>query len=159
MVVFTLGVLWTVAQLTPNPTADPAIATANAGWFPLFLGFFLCIFAATGIGNGSVYKMIPALWKAKAERETVPGTPERAAALATATRQSSSALGVIGAVGGLGGFLVPLAFAAPWVADPLSATRAAFTAFSVYYVGCAVLTWALYLRRPVRAHGLATAKI
>ena len=26
-------------------------------------------------------------------------------------------------------------------------------------VGCAVLTWALYLRRPVRAHGLAAAEI
>ena len=54
--------------------------------------------------------MIPALWKAKAERATTPGTPERAAALTTATRQSSSALGVIGAVGAMGGFLVPLAF-------------------------------------------------
>ena len=54
---------------------------------------------------------------------------------------------------------VPLAFAAPWVGDPLAATRAAFTAFAGYYVGCAVLTWALYLRRPVRAHGLATAEI
>ena len=159
MAVFTLGVLWTVNRLTPNPAADPAVATANAGWFPLFLGFFLCIFAATGIGNGSVYKMIPALWKARAERDTVPGSAERAAALATATRQASSALGVIGAVGALGGFLVPLAFAAPWVGDPLAATRAAFTAFAGYYVGCAVLTWALYLRRPVRAHGLATAEI
>ena len=159
MAVFTLGVLWTVNRLTPNPAADPAVATANAGWFPLFLGFFLCIFAATGIGNGSVYKMIPALWKARAERDTVPGTAERAAALTTATRQASSALGVIGAVGALGGFLVPLAFAAPWVGDPLAATRAAFTAFAGYYVGCAVLTWALYLRRPVRAHGLATAEI
>jgi NNP family nitrate/nitrite transporter-like MFS transporter len=159
MVVFTLGVLWAVNQLTPNPGADPAVASANAAWFPLFLGFFLCIFAATGVGNGSVYKMIPALWKASAERETAPGTPERGAALTSATRQSSSALGVIGAVGAVGGFLVPLAFAAPWVGDPLTATRAAFTVFTAYYVGCAVLTWALYLRRPVRAHGLAAAEI
>ena len=159
MVVFTLGVLWTVNQLTPNPGADPAVATANAAWFPLFLGFFLCIFAATGIGNGSVYKMIPALWKAKAERTTTPGTSERAAALTTATRQSSSALGVIGAVGAMGGFLVPLAFSAPWVADPLSSTKGAFTVFTGYYLLCAVMTWALYLRRPVRAHGLAAAEI
>ena len=159
MTLFTLGVLWTVGRLTPNPMAVPAIATQNAGWFPLFLGFFLCIFAATGIGNGSVYKMIPALWKAEAERSTAPGTPERAAALATATRQSSSALGVIGAVGALGGFLVPLAFSAPWVADPLSATRGAFAVFTGYYLLCAVMTWALYLRRPVRTHGLAAAEI
>ena len=159
MTLFTLGVLWTVGRLTPNPGADPAIATQNAGWFPLFLGFFLCIFAATGVGNGSVYKMIPALWKAKPERDTAPGTSQRAAALTTATRHSSSALWVIGAVGAIGGFLVPLAFAAPWVADPLTATRAAFTVFTGYYVLCAVMTWALYLRHPVRAHGLAAAEI
>ena len=130
MTVFTVGVLWTVGQLTTNPTADPAIATQNADWFPLFLGFFLCIFAATGIGNGSVYKMIPSLWKAKAERATSPGTPERAAALTSATRQASAALGVIGAVGAMGGFLVPLAFSAPWVADPLSSTKGAFAVFA-----------------------------
>ena len=66
---------------------------------------------------------------------------------------------MIGAAGAVGGFLVPLAFAAPWVADPLAATRAAFAVFTAYYLGCAVLTWALYLRRPVRAHGLAAAEI
>lgn len=159
MTAFTLGVLWTVGRLTPNPAADPAVATANAAWFPLFLGFFLCIFAATGIGNGSVYKMIPSLWRARAERDTVPGTPERAHALTTATRQSSSALGVIGAVGAVGGFLVPLAFSAPWVDDPLAATRGAFTVFTAYYVCCALLTWVLYLRRPALAHGLAAAEI
>ncbi len=159
MTVFTVGVLWTVGQLTTNPTADPAIATQNADWFPLFLGFFLCIFAATGIGNGSVYKMIPSLWKAKAERATSPGTPERAAALTSATRQASAALGVIGAVGAMGGFLVPLAFSAPWVADPLSSTKGAFAVFAGWYVMCGIMTWALYLRRPVRAHGLAVAEI
>jgi NNP family nitrate/nitrite transporter-like MFS transporter len=37
MVGFTLCVLWTLMQLTPNPTADPAIASANQSWFPWFL--------------------------------------------------------------------------------------------------------------------------
>ena len=53
-------------------------------WFPLFLGFFLCIFAATGIGNGSVYKMIPALWRPRRSAPPRPGTPERTAALTSA---------------------------------------------------------------------------
>lgn len=60
MVVCTLGIVWTLSQLTPNPTADPAIAADNQSWFPLFLGFFILVFASTGIGNGSTYKMIPA---------------------------------------------------------------------------------------------------
>ncbi|MGN0063911.1 MAG: MFS transporter [Nocardioides sp.] len=159
MVACTLGVLWVLTQLTPNPTADPVVASANAEWFGLFLGFFLCIFAATGIGNGSTYKMIPSIWRVRAERATTPGTRERAEALAAATRQSSAALGIIGAVGAMGGFLVPLAFSAPWVADPLSATRGAFAIFTAYYLLCAAVTWGVFLRRVQHVRGLARAGI
>jgi MFS transporter, NNP family, nitrate/nitrite transporter len=161
MVVSTLAVLWTLVQLTPNPTADPGIAVANQSWFPWFLGFFLCVFAATGIGNGSTYKMIPAIWRTEAERATVPGTPERTAALLRGTKQASAAIGVIGAVGAIGGFLIPMAFSAPWVADPMSATKGAFVVFTAFYVVCAAVTWAVYLRRPaeVRATSLAGAGI
>ena len=161
MVVFTLAVLWTLMQLTPNPTADPAIASANQSWFPWFLGFFLCVFAATGIGNGSTYKMIPAIWRTEAERATAAGTPERTAALLAGTKQASAAIGVIGAVGAIGGFLIPMAFSAPWVADPMSATKGAFLVFTVFYVVCGAVTWAVYLRRPaeVRSQSLAGAGI
>lgn len=161
MVVFTLAVLWTLMQLTPNPTADPAIASANQSWFPWFLGFFLCVFAATGVGNGSTYKMIPAIWRTEAERATAPGTPERSAALLAGTKQASAAIGVIGAVGAIGGFLIPMAFSAPWVADPMSATKGAFLVFTGFYVVCGVVTWMVYLRQPaeVRAQSLAGAGI
>jgi len=159
MIGFTVAVLLTILQLVPNPAADPAVAQANQQWFPWFLGFFLCIFAATGIGNGSTYKMIPAIWRAEAERATTPHTPERAAALRAATQQASAALGVIGAVGAVGGFLIPLAFAAPWVSDPLTSTTAAFGAFAAFYVVCAGVTWVGYLRAPRRATSLAGATI
>ncbi len=162
MIGFTLAVLWTLTQLTPNPTADPAIAFDNQAWFPWFLGFFLCVFAATGIGNGSTYKMIPAIWRSDVERSTAPGTPERTAAVSVATKQSSAALGVIGAVGAMGGFLIPLAFASPWVDDPLSATKGAFSLFAAYYVLCAGVTWFCYLRRSLmvaRVPSLAAANV
>jgi MFS transporter, NNP family, nitrate/nitrite transporter len=159
MIVFTLAVLWTLTQLTPNPTADVAIAADNKSWFPWFLGFFLCIFAATGIGNGSTYKMIPAIFRTEAERATTPNTAERRVALDAATKQSSAAIGVIGAVGALGGFLIPLAFSSPWVDDPLSATKGAFVVFTCFYVVCAVVTYAVYLRRTVSATSLARAGI
>ena len=159
MIVFTLAVLWTLTQLTPNPTADVAIAAANESWFPWFLGFFLCIFAATGIGNGSTYKMIPAIFRTEAERATTPNTDTRRDALDAATKQSSAAIGVIGAVGALGGFLIPLAFSSPWVDDPLSATKGAFVAFTCFYVVCAAVTYAVYLRRTVSATSLARAGI
>lgn len=147
MIVFTLAVLWTLTQLTPNPTADPAIALDNKSWFPYFLGFFLCVFAATGIGNGSAYKMIPAIWRAEVERTTEEGTPSRTRANVESTKQASATLGVVGAAGALGGFLIPLGFAAPWVDNPLSATKGAFMVFTLYYVACAVVCWTVYLRR------------
>jgi NNP family nitrate/nitrite transporter-like MFS transporter len=147
MIVFTLCVLWTLTQLTPNPTADPAIALDNKAWFPYFLGFFLLVFASTGIGNGSTYKMIPAIWRSDAERTTQAGTPERTSALALATKQASAAIGVIGAVGAMGGFLIPIAFSSPWVDNPLSATQGAFVVFTSFYVVCALVTWFVFLRR------------
>lgn len=159
MIVSTLAVLWTLTQLTPNPAQDPAIATDNRSWFPWFLGFFLCVFAATGIGNGSTYKMIPAIWRTEAERTTTPGTPQRAAALDTATKQASAAIGVIGAVGAIGGFLVPLAFSSPWVEDPMSATKGAFVVFTAFYVVCAAVVQAVFLRRRAGAGSLARAGI
>jgi NNP family nitrate/nitrite transporter-like MFS transporter len=157
MTACTLGVLWTLTRLTPNPTQDPGIAADNHAWFPWFLGFFLLVFAATGVGNGSTYKMIPAIWRAGAERTTAAGTPERSAALLVATRQASAAIGVIGAVGAVGGFLIPLVFSAPWVEDPLAATSGAFLAFTCFYVVCGLVTWAVYLRSPARARATSLA--
>jgi NNP family nitrate/nitrite transporter-like MFS transporter len=159
MTVFTLAVLWTLTRLTPNPTADPAIATDNQSWFPWFLAFFLCVFAATGIGNGSTYKMIPAIWRTEAESTTQVGTPERSAAVLTATKQASAAIGVIGAVGAIGGFLIPIAFSSPWVDDPMSATKGAFVVFTCFYVLCALVTFVVYLRRPSRARATSLAGV
>lgn len=148
MVIFTLAILWTLTRLQANPTADPAIALDNKAWFPAFLAFFLCLFACTGIGNGSTYKMIPAIF---ARRARVTGLSPLAA-----TRRASAAIGVIGAVGAIGGFLIPLAFSAPWVSDPLSSTRGAFVVFTAYYLVCAAVTFGVYLRRRGAAGALAT---
>ncbi|GAB2887893.1 MFS transporter [Nocardioides pacificus] len=162
MILGTLAVLWTLTQLTPNPGQDPGIAEANQSWFPWFLAFFLVVFAATGIGNGSTYKMIPAIWRHEAERATTPNTPERTAALGAATKQASAAIGVIGAVGAIGGFLIPLAFSAPWVEDPMSATKGAFVVFTLFYGVCGAVCWFCYLRTSVltaRLPSLAHARV
>ena len=43
----------------------------------------------------------------------------------------------------------------------MSATKGAFLVFTVFYVVCGAVTWAVYLRRPaeVRSHSLAGAGI
>jgi MFS transporter, NNP family, nitrate/nitrite transporter len=160
LVVFTLGVLWTLMQLTPNPDATPAIAFENQSWFPVFLGFFMLVFASTGIGNGSTYKMIPSIFRREAEMATTPGTAERDAALVGATKKSSAAVGIIGAVGAVGGFLIPIAFNSPWVDNPLDATKSAFIAFTVFYAICALVTFVVYLRpQGARVGELADVRI
>ena len=147
-----------ISHLTPiAKAADPAAAAAdNEAWFPVFLGFFTLVFAATGVGNGSSFRMIPTIWRFEAtEGLMVGGAPEPTSpawreAVLRATKESSAAVGIIGAVGAVGGFPIPMMFGAPWIEDPLSSVRHAFALFIGYYVVCAVVTWAVYLRRGSR---------
>jgi NNP family nitrate/nitrite transporter-like MFS transporter len=162
MIAGTLGVLGTLAQLTPNPTQNAAIALDNQSLFPWFLLAFLFVFAASGIGNGSTYRMIPLIWQAEAARSHPVGTPEHDAALARATKESSAVIGIAGAVGALGGFLIPMTFGAPWVADPAAAMQGAFWVFAAFYGACVAVTWFVFLRRSflvARLPSLATARI
>ena len=103
--------------------------------------------------------MIPAIWRNEVEVTTTAGTPERDSALKVATKEASAALGVVGSAGALGGFLIPLAFAAPWVDNPLSATKGAFVAFTLYYVVCAVVCFAVYIKKSERASSVSAARI
>ena len=82
-----------------TPQAVPEVVEAvnyNSGIFPLFLGMFLFVFAATGVANGSTYRMIPHIFKAQADAATPEGTVERYAAEAKAVKEGSAALGIIG---------------------------------------------------------------
>ncbi|WP_460846622.1 MFS transporter [Nocardioides ultimimeridianus] len=168
MIVGTLGILVTLGHLEgfpPPPTpealakikADPKSFTfpdpvvhaihANHAVFPVFLVIFLFVFACTGIGNGATYKMIPAIFRKDAVGATGEGTPERELALLDSTKKASAAAGIIGAIGALGGFLIPITFSNPWITDPLGATKTAFWIFTAFYVACAAVTFTVYVRR------------
>ncbi|WP_234411024.1 MFS transporter [Nocardioides terrigena] len=174
MIVGTLAVIVTLRQLTPVPPsevpADPstfvhseatrAAVEANSAIFPWFLAAFLFVFAATGIGNGSTYRMIPLILQRQAEHTTTPAT--RRADMARATKESSAVIGIAGAVGAIGGFLIPLTFGSPWVTDPVEAVKMAFGVFTGFYVACLATTWFFYTRRVTvagRAPEFATADV
>jgi NNP family nitrate/nitrite transporter-like MFS transporter len=183
MIVGTLAVLYTLTLLEPVPTAPPEKLAAwaedpstfpgfspeivsavnhNSDIFPFFLAAFLFVFAATGIGNGSTYRMIPLIQQDRAKKETTAGTPERAAALLKATKESSAVIGIAGAIGALGGFLIPITFGSPWVDDPVEACKTAFVIFTVFYGVCLATTWFFYTRKVFlvsRAPSLAHADI
>ncbi|HLV71604.1 NNP family nitrate/nitrite transporter-like MFS transporter [Actinomadura hallensis] len=116
------------------------LAASQRGSLPLFLAGFVLLFGLSGAGNGSTYKMIPAIFRAKA--------PEH-----EARRLSGALLGVAGAVGAFGGVLVNVAFRQSFLAHGTG--DAAYLAFIAFYAACCALTWLVYLRpRPGRPAGV-----
>jgi NNP family nitrate/nitrite transporter-like MFS transporter len=110
----------------------------------LFITGFIALFALSGLGNGSTYKMIPAIFGAKAAIAVGNGAgPE--AAYRDALRRSRGLIGVAGAVGAAGGVAVNLAFRQAFLTAKTG--DAAYIAFASFYALCALVTWAVYLRR------------
>ncbi|SHK91072.1 MFS transporter, NNP family, nitrate/nitrite transporter [Pseudonocardia thermophila] len=118
----------------------------------LFTVGFVGLFFFAGVGNGSTYKMIPAIYQRKAQLAMADGMPA-ARALADARRISGAAIGLISAVGALGGLLINLAFRESF--GSTGSGTPAFWAFLVFYVVSVVVTYAVYTRTS-RASELVT---
>jgi NNP family nitrate/nitrite transporter-like MFS transporter len=112
--------------------ASVVLAASLAKSLPLFLIGFILLFVFSGIGNGSTYKMIPAIFRAKS-----PTMEE-------ARRLSGALIGIAGAVGAFGGVLVNLAFRQSFLETKTG--NAAYIAFIAFYAACFVVTWVMYLR-------------
>jgi MFS transporter, NNP family, nitrate/nitrite transporter len=129
------------------------LAASARNSLAVFTVGFLAVFVVTGIGNGSTYKMIPAIFRARALAAVAEGEPESAASV-TARRLSGAAIGLAGAVGAAGGLLVNLTFRASYAKDPVTQVvgsgAPAFASFLLFYGVCAAVTYAVYLR-PGRA--------
>lgn len=118
----------------------------GAGSWPLFLAAFLCVFATTGIGNGSTYKMIPAIFKNKAMEGVDPADEGAvAAAISSARRTAAAAIGISSAVGALGGVLIQQTFRISLA--EAGSIAPALLILAAFYTVCVVLTWVTYLRR------------
>ena len=110
---------------------------------PLFVTGFVLLFVLSGIGNGSTYKMIPAIFRGQARLAVAAGVDERTALL-RARRVAGAVIGIAGAVGALGGLFINLAFRQSFLTtqsgDP------AYFSFLGFYLVCVVVTWVVYLR-------------
>jgi MFS transporter, NNP family, nitrate/nitrite transporter len=114
--------------------------------FAGFLTMFLMLFVTTGIGNGSTYRMIPAIFREEKRREAKGlGEAARAVALKAAGLEAAAALGFIGAVGACGGYLIPRGFGASIAAT--GSPHLALVVFLAFYATCLGLTWWYYLRK------------
>src|SRR5439155_10453119 len=151
-----------------------AIAGVNRHSFALFFAAYMVIFLFSGMGNGSTYRMIPAIFAELGRRDAN-------ATLVDYKRRAAAAIGICGAVGAFGGFLIQVAFrqaslstVVEMKAATLPAQKAAIAhahagwsipalwVFLGAYVVLAGLTWFCYLRRSVgtaRIPSLASAAV
>jgi NNP family nitrate/nitrite transporter-like MFS transporter len=113
----------------------------------LFIAGFIALFALSGIGNGSTYKMIPAIFTAKAARRIQEGADMDAEAR-DARRLSRALIGIAGSVGAFGGVFVNLALRQSFLSN--GTADAAYAGFIAFYVACVAVTWAVYLRPSAR---------
>jgi NNP family nitrate/nitrite transporter-like MFS transporter len=100
----------------------------------LYLVGFIALFVFSGVGNGSTYKMIPAVFRSRHSDEH------------EARRLSGAVIGIAGATGAFGGVLVNLAFRQSFLT--YGSADAAYLSFIAFYALCVAVTWAVYLRRP-----------
>jgi NNP family nitrate/nitrite transporter-like MFS transporter len=129
--------------------------------FTGFLVSFLILFATTGFGNGSTYRMIPSIFREEnLHKARGKGEAARALALKAASIESGAAVGFIGAVGAVGGFLIPLGFGKSIALT--GGPQLALMIYLAFYAVCLATTWWFYLRKGPETAGapsLAEARI
>ena len=136
--------------------------------FPLFFGSYMLIFLLAGAGNGSTYKMIPSIFAELGRREADERGLEAKSLAVGFKRRAAAVIGIAGAVGGLGGFLIQLVLRqaslgvseavklAKTPAEKVAVAAAhsdwsvpALWVFLVSYLVFGAVTWFFYLRRRV----------
>jgi NNP family nitrate/nitrite transporter-like MFS transporter len=115
MVVASVAVGWVMMLAYQSATPEE--------YFPAFLGLFLLLFFASGIGNGSTFRTIGVIFD--------PG-------------QAGPVLGWTSAVAAYGAFVAPIV-----IGNQIKAgtPQAAMYGFAVFYAACLVLNWWFYLRK------------
>jgi MFS transporter, NNP family, nitrate/nitrite transporter len=91
-------------------------------YFPMFMGLFILLFAASGVGNGSTFRSVGFIFD---------------------RQQAGPVLGWTSAVAAYGAFIAPVLIGQQIKAGT---PQFAFYGFSVFYTVCLVLNWWFYLR-------------
>ncbi|WP_354699996.1 Nitrate/nitrite transporter NarK [Paraconexibacter sp. AEG42_29] len=143
-----------------------AIVGVNEHSFGIFFGAYMVIFLFAGMGNGSTYRMIPAIFAGLGRKEAKRTGQEAGALLINYKRQAAAVIGIAGAIGAFGGFLIQVAFrqssldvaaavkAAKDPAEKLAVASAqsdwslpALYVFLGAYVVMALVTWYRYMHQ------------
>ena len=92
-------------------------------YFPMFMGLFILLFAASGVGNGSTFRSVGFIFD---------------------RQQAGPVLGWTSAVAAYGAFIAPVLIGQQIKAGT---PQYAFYGFAVFYAVCLVLNWWFYLRK------------
>ena len=103
------------------------------------------LFILAGMGNGSVFKLIPSIFEARSRSLDVSEAQRRQWSRAMA----GSLIGFCAAVGALGGVAINLALRESYLRS--GTETSAYWVFLAFYVIAAWLTWVMYVRRPATA--------
>lgn len=140
--------LWTfVAMIAAVFGVIAFLPNGGAGGdFGGFLAMFIVLFALTGIGNGSTFRMIPVIFLAQHQRAAEgEGHDALLRAQSEAGKESAAVLGFAGAMGAYGGFFIPKSFGTSL--ELTGSPTTALYCFIAFYVLCAAITWFWYARR------------
>ncbi len=120
-----------------NPDHPPTKATM-VGYL---IGFF-ALFILSGMGSGSIFKMIPSIFEARSRSLDVSEAERRRWSRAMA----GALIGFAGAVGAFGGVMINLVLRESYArtGEPTSA----LWCFVTYYIIAAVVIWRVYVRSP-----------
>lgn len=142
----TLGVLVGMTAgaglLVTFSTHDDRHAGAHPTSMIGYVAGFMVLFVLSGMGNGSVFKLIPSVYEARSRALALTDDGRRHWARA----KSGALIGICSAVGALGGVGINLALRQSYLST--GTETSAYWAFLVSYVVSAILTWRVYVRRP-----------
>jgi NNP family nitrate/nitrite transporter-like MFS transporter len=130
-IVMVLAVL-AVMYFLPSATREGSFA----GYFISFMVLFI----ATGIGNGSTFRMIPVIFRTFLER-LHPKEVGSEKLFVEIRKESAAVVGFTSAIAAYGAFFVPKMFGSGLGAN------GTFITLIVFYVLCIVLTWWYYSRK------------
>jgi NNP family nitrate/nitrite transporter-like MFS transporter len=144
-----------------------AIRGVEGHSFMVFFAAYVGIFLLAGMGNGSIYKMIPNVFQTLGSSDAARSGLDLKHTLLVYKRQAAAVIGLTGAIGAFGGVLIQVVFreaslsvsklvsGATTPAAKASVAMAhadwsvsALWVFMVSYVVLAAITWAVYLRSP-----------
>ena len=134
--------------------------------FEIFFASFMAIFLLAGMGNGSTYRMIPAIFATLGRKEAAEKGLDLKQTILSYKHQAAAVIGIAGAIGAFGGFLIQVAFrqaslgvsaavkAAETPAEKVAIAQAqadwsipALWLFLFAYLVFAGMTWFFYLRK------------